>query len=54
MSREVTLNRESDYLKLAALWIKLVKSAYNKCISRKVAGLPGVQQTIYFFCSLIF
>ena len=54
MSREVTLNRESDYLKLAALWIKFAESTYNKCIPRKVAGLPGVQQTIYFFCSLIF
>ena len=54
MSREVTLNRESDYLKLAAFWIKFVKSTYNKCIPRKVAGLPEIQQTIYFFCSLIF
>ena len=25
MPREVTLNRESDYLKIAVLWIKVVK-----------------------------
>ena len=48
MLREVTLNRASDYLEIAVPWIKVVKKYLQQVISRKVAGLPGVQLTIYF------
>ena len=42
MHREFTLNKASDYLKIAVLWSKLLKGTCNKCISRKVSGLPRV------------
>ena len=42
MPREVALNKASDYLKIAAVWLKLLKCACNKCISRKVTGFFGV------------
>ena len=51
---EVALNRASDYLKRAVLWLKLLKGTCNKRISRNVAGFLGVQLTIYFLCSFIF
>ena len=54
MPREVALNKASDYLKIAVVWLKLLKCACNKCISRKVTGFFGVKLTIYFLCGSIF